>query len=138
MNSPHQQGTTRVSVPHEAHLSAHLTSVRDARRFVDRHCAAYGVGDDLRETAVLLTSEIVTNAVLHGRSGAQLLVSIEHDVLRVEVTDDNTRLPQRVSPDAHALDGRGLVIVETLATAWGAAPSGQGKRVWFELRLAQA
>jgi len=100
---------------------------------VQDECEAAGVNGDTSDTAVLLTSEIVTNAFLHGRSGARVTLSATGGRLRVEVGDDSTALPQQVEADREALNGRGLAIVDMLAADWGAAELEGGKVVWFEL-----
>ena len=119
--------------PAHLDLEQHPAAVRRARRFVHDQCHAAGVNDDTSDTAVLLTSEIVTNAFLHGRSAARVTLMTTGDRLRVEVGDDNSRLPQVAEPEREALNGRGLAIVDTLATSWGAAQHAEGKVVWFEL-----
>ena len=107
------------------------TAARTARHIVAERCAAWD--RDLIETAQLLTSELVTNAVIHGRSHVQLKVTFDNGRLRVDVTDDNSRHPQPQPLDADALDGRGLQIVQLLAARWGVDDQPIGKRVWFEL-----
>jgi anti-sigma regulatory factor (Ser/Thr protein kinase) len=126
----HLQGTA----PARLDLEHNPAAVRQARSFVEAQCHAVGLNDDTSDTAVLLTSEIVTNAFLHGRSGARVTLTATADRLRVEVVDDNTRLPQVAPPDREALNGRGLAIVDMLATEWGADSRLQGKIVWFELQ----
>ena len=98
---------------------------------------------------MLLTSELVTNAVLHAatdvpRPSAEIVLSIHrtHDLLRVEVRDHDARPVPRVrflAPLA-SQTGRGLDVVALLASAWGSirVPAGEGKVVWFELRIARA
>ena len=85
--------------------------------------------------ASLLVSELVTNVILHTGSTAQLLVQFDRVRVRVEVQDADSRPPVRRKRAPTAATGRGLVLVETLATAWGWAPveDGKGKVVWFEL-----
>ena len=117
-------------------LPADPSAAGTARRLVDHHCRAAWVDDDVRETAVLLTSEVVTNGFLHGRGGVQLLIRISDELIRVGVVDDSSRMPQLVRGDPDALNGRGLGIVDALASAWGTKPHGRGKLVWFELALA--
>jgi anti-sigma regulatory factor (Ser/Thr protein kinase) len=123
----------RGSTPARLDLEYHPAAVRRARRFVHDQCHAAGINADTSDTAVLLTSEIVTNAFLHGRSAARVTLTAGAERLRVEVGDDNSRLPQRVEPDREALNGRGLAIVDMLAADWGAAQRREGKVVWFEL-----
>ena len=97
-------------------------------------CRAKGIGGDTLDTAVLLTSEIVTNACIHGRSVARLEVTTSAEGLLVEVGDDNSRLPELIEQDPEALNGRGLAIVSTLAADWGAHEDDWGKVVWFEIQ----
>lgn len=105
----------------------------EARRFVselleDRH-------HDVVDAAVLLTSEVVSNAVLHGRSGPTVTVELTPDRVRVEVSDASPVLPVRKHYGLEATTGRGLMLLETIATAWGAEPLERGKRVWFDLEV---
>jgi anti-sigma regulatory factor (Ser/Thr protein kinase) len=114
-------------------LAADTAAVAQARSFVQAQCAAAGLNADSAQTAVLLTSEVVTNAVLHGRSGPRVAISASLDRVLVEVGDDNSRMPKVVEQDDDALDGRGLNIVDMLAVSWGAREDGRGKVVWFAL-----
>ncbi len=114
-------------------LEQHPAAVGRARRFVHDQCHAAGVNDDTSDTAVLLTSEIVTNAFLHGHSGACVTLITTGDRVRIEVGDDSDRLPHRVDAAREALGGRGLAIVDTLAADWGSTQRDDGKVVWFEL-----
>jgi anti-sigma regulatory factor (Ser/Thr protein kinase) len=117
-------------VTDEASMSLPATpdSVRTARRFVaDR---VEGWPEDLVADALLLTSELATNCVVHARSDYLLKVQVERPAVRVEVCDDD--------PDVPRVDdrGRGMRLVDELASAWGVEPmvDGPGKVVWFELR----
>jgi anti-sigma regulatory factor (Ser/Thr protein kinase) len=86
------------------------------------------------ETAELLTDELVTNAIVHVGSKSYLSVRAAEGVVRVEVSDPDDRLPSIAAPDADALGGRGLVIVNGFASAWGVERATDGgKTVWFEL-----
>jgi anti-sigma regulatory factor (Ser/Thr protein kinase) len=114
-------------------LAADLAAVRRARHFVRHHCLSAGVTDDVADTVELLTSETVTNAIMHGRSEARLRALVQPDVVRVEIGDDNARHPQRAERNDEALDGRGLDIVELLARSWGVHDQAGGKVVWFEV-----
>lgn len=107
--------------------------VREARRFVARVCAEAHVAEDVCDLAVLLTSEAVTNAFLHGRSEARIDVQVTDAYIRVEVGDDNSREPQVQSDDPDALDGRGLQILAATSRRWGVRADELGKVVWFEL-----
>jgi PAS domain S-box-containing protein len=90
----------------------------------------------LADTACLLVSEILTNAVLHARHTIGLRLHQTAREVIAEITDDNTRLPQRTLPAPGDESGRGLTLVEALATTWGARPSSSGKTVWFTLAIA--
>ena len=115
-------------------LTAHPTSVGAARRFVRDVLMSRQVADGVVETVELLTSEVVTNAIIHGRSGPQLAVSIEDDIVRVAVRDLSPDVPVRRLGHVDDVSGRGVVIVEELASAWGVdRERNGGKRVWFEV-----
>ena len=109
------------------------TAVRAARAHVRNRCHAAGVDEDTVDNAVLLVSETVTNALIHGRSEARLLVVATPTLVHVEVGDDNARHPVRAERNDAALDGRGLDILEILASAWGVRDDEAGKVVWFEV-----
>jgi anti-sigma regulatory factor (Ser/Thr protein kinase) len=85
------------------------------------------------ETAQVLASEVVTNGVLHARSMLVLHVTVAGDRLWIGVEDLSYAypLPKQPSPDAE--DGRGLMLLGTLASAWGWEQTSVGKQVWFEL-----
>ncbi len=84
---------------------------------------------------MLLTSELVTNAVRYGGTRAVLEAQMPGGALRVTVTDENPDLPEvGDAPALTAEGGRGVLLVSTLAARWGVErlPTG-GKAVWFEL-----
>lgn len=87
------------------------------------------------DAALLLTSELVTNAVRHGDGEITCRLWASPEVLRVEVSDANPTVPRAVDRGVIADSGRGLHIVESMASRWGAAPAQRegGKTVWFEL-----
>ncbi|WP_309098077.1 SpoIIE family protein phosphatase [Streptomyces sp.] len=92
---------------------------------------------DQVDSAVLLVSELLTNVLVHTDSDALLVTEITGEVgerrLRIEVTDAGDDLPHKRRPGELASSGRGLVLIELLAHAWGVDPRGQGKSIWFEL-----
>jgi serine phosphatase RsbU (regulator of sigma subunit)/anti-sigma regulatory factor (Ser/Thr protein kinase) len=114
-------------------LPPDVSAVRRARTFVRHQCKAAGVPASVCDTVELLTSETVTNALIHGRSEARLRLVLRGDVVRVEVGDDNSRHPVRPERQDDALDGRGLAIVELLSSSWGVDDDVRGKVVWFEV-----
>lgn len=94
-----------------------------------------GLSRDVLEVAVLLTSELVTNAVRYGGPRIVMTVHDEPDTLRVEVHDDGPWRPATDGGGDRATGGRGLLLVESLAHVWGTSTQGRpGKAVWFALR----
>jgi anti-sigma regulatory factor (Ser/Thr protein kinase) len=103
-----------------------------------RVAVAEELGDRNRLDELLLcVSEVVTNAVLHGRSAARIVVSVDEADVRVEVHDDDPTLPVRRHPATDSPTGRGLLMLDRLTSRWGAEPSGRGKVVWFEFDLGE-
>jgi len=85
---------------------------------------------------MLLTSELVTNAVIHATTPVELTLSGHDGRLRVLVEDGDDRIPAPVPIERSGPHGGfGLQIVERLASAWGVAPRDNGKAVWFEVPL---
>lgn len=94
--------------------------------------------DSLSDTAQLLASEMATNALLHTEGDATLTARPVRDggrVLRLAVTDTSPASPQRRAATEQSTSGRGLMLIEELATDWGVEPRGNGKRVWCEIPL---
>jgi PAS domain S-box-containing protein len=113
-------------------LAASAESVPDARLFADATLSLWGWHDgEGRDTILLLTSEVVTNAVRHGHGPIRLRLRLMRQHLAVEVTDSSAVHPQsrRIAPDAES--GRGLSIITALAEDWGIRPTSDGKTVWF-------
>jgi anti-sigma regulatory factor (Ser/Thr protein kinase) len=93
--------------------------------------------DTALDTASLLVTELVTNAVLHASGpGVCLTVDEVGTSMRVAVRDGSIQVPRRAAdaPDGIQTRGRGLFLVEQLSASWGWEPLRDGKRVWFELR----
>lgn len=105
-----------------------------ARRFVREVLDAWDC-DDAEELALLLTSEVVSNAVRHAATELVVRLCFDDDamLLRIEVADGDARLPVVQRPPADATGGRGLLLVEALSRRWGADATDGGKVVWFEL-----
>jgi anti-sigma regulatory factor (Ser/Thr protein kinase) len=119
--------TASTSLPPEP------SSARACRRFLTAALAQWGA-DQFADDAVLLLSELVTNAVLHARTDIEVIVRLDGNVLRVEVTDGNPQLPNVRHYSVLSGTGRGLALVAGTARDWAAErlPAG-GKKVWFEL-----
>ena len=107
-------------------------SANGARRVVSATLEAWQLAD-LDHVATLLVSELVANVVLHARTGVELRLRHIAGRVRVEVHDGSPALPERKHYSDTAATGRGLVLVERLALAWGAERTATGKAVWFEL-----
>ncbi|MGP3951873.1 ATP-binding protein [Streptomyces sp. 7N604] len=133
---------------------ADLTAVADVREALrDLLSRRSWGGSDQADIAELLTSELVTNALIHtdrdaevtatlvggrGSGGRGTVAQAPSRVpsayrLRVEVRDFVARRPVLRRPDGEGTGGRGLMLVQSLADAWGVRPLGAGKVVWFEL-----
>jgi len=118
-------------------LLAKPETVKTARRLVRSCLLGWGQQSQV-DVAVLLTSEVVTNAVLHGgphAPGAQLDLDVDVSPrrVRVEVSDQGAGVPLAGDGSTEALSGRGILMVEAMASAWGIRPNGPGKSVWFEV-----
>ena len=113
-------------------------SARQARRFVADVLTAVGA-EHFLDTATLLTSELVTNGIVHAHTELQVVVEATRLWMRVEVIDGNPMLPARRGYDEQAQTGRGLEMVELLADDFGMQQlDDEGKRVWFRLGPAPA
>jgi PAS domain S-box-containing protein len=89
--------------------------------------------EDALDPAQLAMSEIVTNALVHAGTPMHLRILLAPHGLRVELTDGSQRMPARREFGSAAATGRGLHLVDELASRWGAYPAGEGKVVWFEI-----
>ena len=93
------------------------------------------VDADTLDTAALLTSELVSNAIRQTREELVFTVALTDGRVRVGVADSSHRRPQLVQVGSRDTSGRGLHLVEAMADRWGVEPDGRGlgKTVWFEL-----
>src|SRR3984957_19985596 len=112
-------------------LAADVSSCSSARRFVQETLAQ--AADDLRPNASLLTSEVVTNAVLHASGPVTVEVHQKGSAYRIAVSDRSTTLPTEKGYRTDDATGRGLQLLDCLAAAWGWKRTGTGKVVWFDL-----
>ena len=111
-------------------------SVPEARHFVTAAVHRWNGPGDLSD-AELLTTEVVTNAVVHGGTDVDLAVRYDPktEMITVEVRDHGLEHLHRPDDDQHATSGRGLSIVDRVADSWGVTEvPGEGKVVWFALR----
>ena len=144
---PFSQREPTVVIHQHLALRAEPASVRTGRRFL------HDVLDDrvptnVAETAVLLGSEAITNAVVHARTSLVLECYSDEDrgELVVEVSDLDASVVLSpvaaaglrsllVTPDLNAEGGRGLMLIATLSDRWGISRTTSGKVVWFAFRL---
>ena len=130
----------RVTLPRTQVIE--LDGDRDApsrgRHAVTEVLDGWGCAPDTREDLLLVVSELVTNAVVHGSEPIRVTMVRAPDRVRVEVTDGAAEASPHGNPrpPADAETGRGLSVVTRLAVAWGwrASPE-SGKTVWAELPL---
>ena len=114
-------------------LTTGPAAASEARGQVRATICAWNVPVDA-DVAVLLTSELVTNAIKHGGGGpVRLGIQCTGDRLRVEVHDTSPSLPVLMDTAADATDGRGLMLVSALSAKWGAYRTPAGKVVYFTL-----
>lgn len=116
-------------------LPASTASAGEARRFVDDVLAQWDC-QPILDDVQLLVSELVTNAVVHAGTEAQVAVRLLPDALRIEVVDHGApTVPARPSMprSEDAESGRGLFLVDTIADAWGVEEIEDGKCIWFEV-----
>ena len=119
-------------------LSPEPASAGTGRAFLRARVSGWdlGIDDDRLDVLELLTSELITNGVVHARSELELTAQLDRAGLRVAVSDVDTRHPVLFPQDENALGGRGLAHIDTLADDWGVDDLPDGKAVWFRLRLA--
>jgi CheY-like chemotaxis protein len=114
-------------------LGRDLGSVMRARRFVRETFAEWGISRTV-DDALIVVSELVTNAITHAESPCQLRLSIDDASLRVEVFDEGIGTPDPRPASTTAEHGRGLHLIAGLTAAWGIQQiPDDGKIVWAEL-----
>jgi anti-sigma regulatory factor (Ser/Thr protein kinase)/PAS domain-containing protein len=110
-------------------------AVGHARRFARRALRSWGVTVD-QDAALLVVSELVTNALVHTDGQVRMDLTLVNDRLRIAVADASPRSPVRpTSIGWEATGGRGILLVEALTATWGTLPVSGGKQVWAELAL---
>jgi anti-sigma regulatory factor (Ser/Thr protein kinase) len=109
------------------------SSPREARDRAARELQGWG-DPDSRHAVVLLISELVTNAVVHARSTVTVDLAVSDDgPVLVKVHDESPVRPTRRRHHADRPGGRGMHLLESLATRWGVEESRIGKSIWFEV-----
>lgn len=120
----------------DAMLAADARSIAEARRLIVQ--TLHDLPDESLQVVLLLASELVSNAVRHGAGPVGVHVVCGDGNVRVDVQDQSPEWPVMRSVDADALNGRGLVLVESLSNGWGVLGEGTGKTVWFTLQAPTA
>lgn len=129
MTARSDSGATRD----ELLLPPDASSPRTARRFVAERVAD-ALTDDVVDAALLVATELVTNALLHAPGEVRLRVRVAGDMVRIEVGDTNPAAPvPRTAARPDAATGRGLAIVARAASSWGVDAGDGGKTVWAEV-----
>ncbi|WP_435972570.1 ATP-binding protein [Streptomyces sp. Qhu_M48] len=106
--------------------------VKTARDWTREHLETLGwarTAPDLMDSVVLAVSEMVTNAHVHARSDAQLILAWDEECLHVTVHDSSPLLPEQRHAGDSALGGRGLLLIDALADDWETRPCPRGKDV---------
>ncbi|MDX3077449.1 SpoIIE family protein phosphatase [Streptomyces sp. MI02-7b] len=107
-----------------------------ARRFTGRTLRSWGLPGDEVDTALLVVSELVTNALVHTDGQVRLDLTLIGDRLRIAVGDASPRTPVKPAIVSwQDTGGRGILLVEAVSTAWGTVPLSGGKQVWSELTV---
>jgi anti-sigma regulatory factor (Ser/Thr protein kinase) len=115
-------------------ISAARASVR-ARLFVGAACTDWQL-DPLRDDGMLVSSELVANAVLHARTECRLTVQLDARGLTIAVHDHRPGwIKRRPSIDPTNLRGLGFFVVDRLTRSWGTTPTADGKKVWALLPM---
>jgi anti-sigma regulatory factor (Ser/Thr protein kinase) len=112
-----------------------IRSVRQARRFAAALFARWRLKREVGDAAHLVVNELVTNALLYGRSPVELVLRRTATMLYVEVFDASGHLPRRRLASTEDEGGRGLHLVAALSQRWGVRPAGDGKAVWAAISL---
>ncbi len=116
-----------------ARFAPELQSATEARRFVEDELLPAGVGETTLAHALVLVTELVTNAARHAHSAVDVTVAGEHGLVRIEARDDSRAMPVTPHADAETRH-RGLQLIEDLSQGWGVeVRDDDGKVVWCEL-----
>jgi anti-sigma regulatory factor (Ser/Thr protein kinase) len=111
-------------------VPSHGRAVREARRFAASTLSRWGVPQRVVDIVVLLVSELVTNAVVHGGPPIELRLRQTGTHVVIEAFDGESFLPRKLRPTPDDEHGRGLQLVALLSDRWGNRPTGSGKSVW--------
>ena len=121
----------------ETQLPSSTNSPQLARAFLRSTLETWKL-DGFGDVTELLVTELVANVVTHVGAPMTLRVQRSPSTMRVEIDDPSTEVPVVRHPDPAEEHGRGVLLVDQLANAWGVDPRGDGKTVWFEIDVSTA
>ncbi|SEO96136.1 Serine phosphatase RsbU, regulator of sigma subunit [Actinacidiphila rubida] len=127
-------GTTHAPRVHQYVHQADPEGLADARAALRQALSGWGLAA-LADDVELAAGELLVNVLLHTEGGAVLTLEVLPEPVRrvrLSVQDRSSVWPRRRSPGEAATSGRGLLMIEALATRWGVEPRGDGKAVWCE------
>jgi anti-sigma regulatory factor (Ser/Thr protein kinase) len=125
---------------YEGHRSSHLArlslstepaSVAEGRQFVRDVLSEWGMVS-MREAVVLVASELITNTLLHTDSPPTVQLSATRSGIRLEIEDESGTHPRQRTYAVDATTGRGMMLVDSMASRWGTEARSTGKVVWCE------
>jgi serine phosphatase RsbU (regulator of sigma subunit)/anti-sigma regulatory factor (Ser/Thr protein kinase) len=118
-------------------VPAEPTGPSRVRQWMTARLREWSVPEPVVGAAILCTSELTTNALLHAGTPAQVRVDLTAERLLISVADTGTRgTVIRAHTDTMSSRGRGLGLIEDLSDSWGTDPTVRGTTVWFEMHLA--
>jgi anti-sigma regulatory factor (Ser/Thr protein kinase) len=126
-----------VALQYRWSFAPELMAPGDARHRLAPVLGAWGLSGQQGADALLVMSELVSNAVEHARTPLVLRVSLTGTSVLIEVSDDSQAGPELRPRDSLELRGRGLQFVDALARAWSWSPAGNGKTVWAEMAVGE-
>jgi anti-sigma regulatory factor (Ser/Thr protein kinase) len=125
------QGAASIDVVFDAHPRSISMARHSVARLFD---PTLRIPSELAEDVLLLVSELVTNAVIHARTAVHVSARVSPRRILVAVGDDDPENTPRTSePGATATSGRGMRLVDLLASSWGVEMGVTSKVVWFEV-----
>lgn len=127
-------GTTHAPRVHQYVHQADPEGLAEARLALRQALTAWGLAD-FADDVELAAGEMLVNVLLHTEGGAVLTLEVLPEPVRrvrLSVQDRSSAWPRRRSPGEAATSGRGLLMIDALADAWGVEPRGEGKAVWCE------
>lgn len=119
----------------QARFHGELRSVPQARQFVMDTVDSWEAPGGVAWAAALAVTELATNAVLHAATDFGVAMSLEDELLRLEVSDGSARRPRLRHYGPEATTGRGLALVAKLSRQWGSFHQASGKTVWCTLAV---